>query len=169
MANDQNSNLQYYGNGLKLTEGFEGKRNLAYDDARPNYVLKAGDTLVGILTIAYGHTGKDVFIGQTVTDAEAETLLAHDVETAENFVKRVVNAALTRNEFDACVDFTFNCGVGSFLKSSMLRFINQGLFQQAADAFLLWDKVAGKVNNGIHRRRVAERSLFESGILEATA
>lgn len=92
------------------------------------------------------HTGPDVTEGLVITQANAETLLAHDAETAENFVRRVVKVALTQAQFDALVDFAFNCGTGNLLRSTLLQEVNAGRFDQAVTEFGKWDRVAGQEN-----------------------
>jgi GH24 family phage-related lysozyme (muramidase) len=67
---------------------------------------------------------------------------------------------LTQNQFDALVSFTFNLGVGNLQTSTLLKLLNQGLMQEAADQFLRWNKAGGKEVSGLTRRRIAERNLF---------
>ena len=150
-----NKGKQYSKSSLQLiTEAFEGLRLAAYRDQG------------GVLTIGYGHTGHDVVAGLVITQAQAETLLAHDIESAANFVIRVVTAVLTQDEFDALVDFVFNVGSGNFLRSTLLSLVNQGKFAQAHDEFEKWDKVAGVENKGLRRRRLSEAELFAHGIID---
>ena len=61
----------------------EGLRLTAYDDAT-GLPVPGGGKCEGTLTIGYGHTGADVFPGQIITEAEAETLLANDEAKAES-------------------------------------------------------------------------------------
>jgi lysozyme len=153
-VNPLNNLLVFSITGRKLTESFEGLRLVAYQDQG------------GIWTVGYGHTGPEVHDGYTITAAQADQLLAHDVTTAENAVKRFVTVALTQNEFDAMVDLAFNIGAGNFLKSTLLRLVNQNNFAAAADQFARWNKVSGKVNAGLARRRMSEEELFEQGFLQ---
>ena len=73
----------------------------------------------------------------------------------------VVTVPLTQNEFDALVDFAFNCGCNAFKSSTMLTLLNQGNYADAATQFDLWDHAAGKVVTGLLRRRQAETDLFK--------
>ena len=57
---------------LLLNASTEQTRLLPYDDARPNYVLKPGDKIIGTLTVGRGHCGPDVHIGQAWTMAQVE-------------------------------------------------------------------------------------------------
>ncbi|WP_335876684.1 lysozyme, partial [Acinetobacter baumannii] len=44
--------------------------------------------------------------------------------------------------------------------STLLKKLNKGDYQGAADQFLVWNKAGGKVMKGLVRRREAERALF---------
>lgn len=145
------NNLNYSKQGLALTEGFESCRLTAYQDTR------------GIWTIGYGHTGSDVWEGLTITPDEASTLLIHDSARAELAVNTYVDVPLTQCQFDALVDFVFNVGAEAFKNSTLLKLLNQGNFEGAADEFEKWDHAAGKVVAGLLRRRQAEEVLFRQG------
>lgn len=141
------NNLAYSREGLRLTELFEGDVLTAYQDQR------------GIWTIGYGHTA-GVHPGQTITQQEAEALLAADIESAVRIVNETVTVKLTQQQFDALVDFAFNVGAGSFRRSTLLKEINSGHFPEAAAQFNLWDHCGGVVNAGLLRRRRAEVAEF---------
>ena len=145
------NSLTYSGNGLALTEQFESCRLTAYQDQ------------VGVWTIGYGHTGPDVTPKLTITQSQAETLLAHDVGRAADCVNKAVTIELTQNEFDALVDFVFNVGTGAFAGSTLLRVLNAGNLDAAASQFDLWDHAGGAVVAGLLRRRQAETALFNTG------
>jgi lysozyme len=138
----------YDGDGLNLTEGFEGCRLTSYQDQR------------GIWTIGYGHTGADVVQGMTITAQQAATLLLSDVAAASACVNHATEVAITQDEFDALVDFTFNVGRGNFVKSTLLEDLNASDFASAAAQFAVWDLTDGQVNAGLVRRRAAEDQLF---------
>jgi lysozyme len=144
-------NFKYSSNGLRNTEKFEACKLTAYRDS------------VGVLTIGYGHTGSDVIEGMTITHDQAEALLMCDVETASNAVNARVPEDCTQNEFDALVDFTFNCGAGNFDHSTLLKKLQAGDIEGAADEFLKWDRAGGQILAGLAKRRSAERTLFLLG------
>ncbi|KRJ11905.1 lysozyme [Acinetobacter nosocomialis] len=58
------------------------------------------------------------------------------------------------------VSLTYNIGSGAFKNSTLLKKLNKGDYQGAADQFLVWNKAGGKVMKGLVRRREAERALF---------
>ena len=141
--------MKYSQSGIHLTEQFEGCRLTAYADQG------------GVLTIGYGHTGA-ILRGQTCTQEQAEEWLHQDIVFAETEVNRLVKVPLTQPEFDALVDFTFNCGVGNFLHSTLLTLLNKGDYANAALEFEKWDKCAGQVVAGLLRRRLAEAAEFKT-------
>jgi lysozyme len=143
------NDLTYSRNGLALTEQYEGCRLTAYQDQ------------VGVWTVGYGHTGADVTPGLTITQAEAEALLAKDVLAAARCVNTTVKLRLTQGEFDALVDFVFNLGPGNFLRSTLLTALNAGDLARAAAQFECWDRAGGVIVAGLLRRRQAELGLFQ--------
>lgn len=138
--------------GINLIKSFEGLRLKAYDDG------------VGVWTIGYGTikypNGVRVKTGDSCTSQQAEDYLRSDLSAFESAVNRLVTAKLTQNQFDALVSFTYNLGVTNLSKATLLKKLNAGDYQGAADQFLVWNKAGGKVMKGLVRRREAERSLF---------
>ena len=67
-----------------MIKHFEGLRLLAYKCP------------AGVLTIGYGHTGKDVQEGMTITEKQAEQYLISDMQVAIRGVDRLVTAPLSQ-------------------------------------------------------------------------
>ena len=149
------SNKQYSKNGLHLTEQFEGCKLNAYPDP---------GTGGAPWTIGYGHTGPDVHPGLTITQEQAEELLMQDTQKAAAAVNAKVTGDITQEEFDALVDFVFNCGAGNFAASTLLKKVNAGDIHGAAAEFEKWDMAAGKQMAGLLRRRHAEAEEFLSSM-----
>jgi len=143
--------MEYSKNGLKLTERFEGCRLEAYPDPGTG-----GDPW----TIGYGHTGSDVFPTLSITQEYAEKLLLEDVQKAVDNVNAKLKIEVSQDEFDALVDFAFNCGCRNLDNSTLLKKVNEGDHEAAAEEFLKWDKAAGHVMAGLLKRRQAEAALF---------
>lgn len=133
---------------LDLIKQFEGLKLSAY-------ICPAG-----VPTIGYGTT-KGVRMGDTITAAEAERMLAQDVEKFAKGVREAVKVPLEQHEFDALVSFAYNVGLGAFRTSTLLRLLNAGDKEAAAKQFDRWNKAGGKPLAGLTRRRAAERKLFE--------
>lgn len=141
--------LQTNAAGLKLIKDFEGLRLQAY--RCPS----------GVWTIGYGHT-KNVQPGQTISREEAERFFQEDIAECEACVTQWVKVPLTTNQFSALVSFVFNCGCNAFRQSTLLRLLNQGDYQGAADQLLRWINGDKGPLEGLRRRREAERKLFLS-------
>lgn len=136
--------------GINLIKMFEGLSLKAYKDS------------VGIVTIGYGSTGPHVSMGQTITEAQAKSLLKSDLSRFEKGVSELVTVPLNQNQFDALVSFSFNLGVGNLKSSTLLRKLNSLDYSGASKEFERWNKAGGKVFAGLTRRRIAERDLFLS-------
>jgi GH24 family phage-related lysozyme (muramidase) len=133
--------------GLRLLKSFEGLRLDAYIDA------------VGVLTIGYGTT-TGVTPGMRITEAEAEAFLKRDLAKFEAAIANLVKVSLNDDQFSALVTFTYNVGEYALANSTLLRLLNQGDLQGAADQFLRWNRGDNGELPGLTRRRKAERSLF---------
>lgn len=133
--------------GLKLLKEFEGCKLTAYRD------------VAGVWTIGYGHT-RTAREGMKITQAEANRLLAQDLDEFEGAVWEACTEVPNRNQFDAMVSLAFNIGVAGFRRSTVLRLHNAGNFTGAARAFSMWNKAGGQVRAGLTRRRAAEAALY---------
>lgn len=97
---------------------------------------------------------------QPVSRAQGLSLMRRDMLSAATEVAADVHVPLTENEKAALDDFIYNCGVGNFRGSTLLRMVNAGNFAGAADQFAVWDHSGGVVLAGLLRRRQAERAEF---------
>lgn len=132
--------------------------------SREGNILKAYDDGTGVLTIGVGHTSAagdpKVAKGMTITAAQSDAILANDLRSVEKSLYRLVTVPLSQNQFDALVSFVFNVGEGNFAKSTMLKYLNAGDYDGAADQFGMWTKAGGKTMQGLVTRRTAERVQF---------
>lgn len=139
-------------NGRKFIEQQEGCILHAYNDG------------TGTLTIGYGHTSSaglpKVTPDMQITVGQADQILANDLSKVEAQVTKLVKVPLTQNQFDALVSFQFN--TGALGRSSALKYLNQGDYNQAAQNLTLYNRGGGKVMQGLVNRRAAEKKLFLS-------
>lgn len=135
--------------GKELIQKWEGLRLTAY-------LCPAG-----IPTIGYGHT-KGVRLGDICTQGQAEEWLTEDMQGAEAGIKRCLSIPVSRNQMEALVSFVFNLGIGNLKSSTLLKYLNQGEFEQAANQFVRWNKAKGKELAGLTNRRLDEKQLFLS-------
>ena len=138
--------------GMALIKRFEGLRLQAYQDS------------VGVWTIGYGWTqpvaGRKVGAGMAIDAATAERLLVCGVAQFEQGVERLVAVTITQGQFDALVSFAYNLGLRALENSPLLRRLNAGDRQGAADQFGRWVNAGGVRLDGLVARRAAERALF---------
>ena len=134
--------------GASLIKKFEGCKLEAYQCA------------AGVWTIGYGHT-KEVSEGDAISQFEAEDLLTYDLQEFEAYVTDYVSVPLKQNEFDALVSWTFNLGSGNLRSSTLLKKLNDHKYKEVPTEIRRWNKAAGKVLDGLVRRREAESLLFQ--------
>lgn len=132
---------------IDMLKGFEGFR--AYPYTCPG----------GSLTIGYGTTMKP---GQytSITKEQAEALLRKTVSAFERSVRSLVKVPLNQNQFDAIVSFSYNVGIGALKRSTLLKKLNSGDYNEAANELLKFTKANGKILDGLVKRRERERRLF---------
>ena len=130
------------------------------EDCRLKAYLDTG----GVPTIGWGSTrmfGNPVRIGMTCTKQEADEQAALDVRETEDTINKYVKVTLNQNQFDALVNFVYNVGTASFIKSTMLRKLNAGDYEGAAGQFMRWVYDNGKENEGLRNRRRREKEMFQ--------
>jgi lysozyme len=127
------------------------------------YRMKAAQLADGRWTLGYGHT-LTARAGASVSEQDAEALLLYDLITVAHAVNENVYTPLNQNQFDALVCFAFNIGTENFIRSGVLRRLNEGSVLQAASAMEMWRKADFEgeriVIDALVRRRAAERALF---------
>lgn len=110
--------------------------------------------------IGYGHSPGDVKKGDKITKEQAEELLRKDLERFEKYAS-VVRGIKTQGQFDAVVDFMYNCGVGNFNKSTLKKYIEGGRKTwEIQEQFLVWNKSGGVKLGGLVSRRIWEANRF---------
>lgn len=140
---------------MTSSEGWSSKAYYATEEERKR----------GLLSIGYGFTyyanGDPVKAGDTMTKAEGDALFKeHIVPKFEETVSNAVNVELSSNQFSALVSLTYNIGGGNLRSSTLLRLVNSGDFESAADEFPKWNKQNKRVLRGLSERRAKERELF---------
>lgn len=131
--------------GLQLLKQFEGCRLTAYWD-------------VNGYSIGYGHHAKDITKGMTIDQKAADEFLKKDVAKFEKAVN-ALKYDFNQNQFDALVDFAYNCGAGNLLK---LTANNTRSIQQISYKIPAYCKAGGVRLMGLVRRRNAEQALFNT-------
>lgn len=145
-------------NGIDLIKKFEGCVLQAYDDYNGK-VVSGTDKIIGTLTIGYGHT-KGVYVGQAITQDEAERLLLSDLDSYVSTVNTYVDNGIisfvpNQNEFDSLVSFCYNVG-----SSALAQLCNARTREDIPKHITYYCNVNGKPVQGLINRRNAELELF---------
>ena len=119
----------------------------------------------GVLTIGYGHTGRDARAGNVISHERAVQLLMEDMDVAAAAVDAAVSRELTDNQRNALISLTFNIGAEAFRNSTLVRQINNDIESVSAAQFLRWvnARVPGvgmRPLRGLESRRQLEAFLF---------
>ena len=143
--------------------GMEGKENTPYKDP------------VGVLTVCYGHTGKDIQ-NRRYSDEECLALLEKDVAKHAKALD-CINTPLQLHEQVAFVSLAYNIGVAKFCggsgykTSTVVNKANAGDMAGACAAMSAWRNgcKAGKCSPlpGLVKRRAVERAVCEGKFDEA--
>jgi lysozyme len=138
-------------NLIKLFEGYKPKA----------YLCPAGVVTIGFGSTMYT-TGLKIKLGDTINEQQGNELLMWELKN-KSIVLQGLN--LNQNQFDSCLSFIYNLGIGAFAKSTLRKKIlinpNDLLIK---DEFMKWNKarVGGELMElkGLTRRRIAEADLY---------
>jgi len=118
-------------------------------------------------SIGYGHQikkGEEYLLNRDINEEFARGFLLKDVGSALAEVKKTVHRPLNKGQMEALTDFVYNLGSGNFESSTLLKDVNAGDFDGAADQFQYWNKVLENghyvANEGLSARRASEAALF---------
>jgi lysozyme len=133
-----------------LIRRFEGCRLHAYPDPA---------TGAAPWTVGYGCTGPGIGPGTVWTQEQAEEALEHRLAAVQSVIASLLKVPVSESQFAALCSFAWNIGTAAFGTSTVLRELNLGNYQAAADAFRNWERAGGKPHF-LHNRREAERAIF---------
>lgn len=130
------------------------------------------DKIGKVWDIGWGHVLQKNEVRRSITLVEAEMLLDWDLQITDDGVNRLVTCyGLAQWQHDALVAFAYNVGLDEdhdghaegLGDSTLLRFVNAGGFDAAAEEFRKWNIAGGIVRTGLVNRRAAERAMFVYG------
>jgi lysozyme len=113
-------------------------------------------------TIAWGLTGSWVTPGLTLTEDEAEEKFMDRISSVLESMEPLITVSLRQKQLIALTSFVWNLGIGSFARSTLLKKLNTGDTQGAANGFLPWNMANGHAVAALTNRRERERELFLS-------
>jgi lysozyme len=141
-------------NCINLIKMFEG------------YKAKAYLCPANVPTIGFGSTmhkdGRKVKLSDTINEQQAEELLMWELKNKSN---ALYGLNLNQNQFDSCLSFIYNLGIGAFANSTLRKKILLNPNDPAIKLeFMRWNKarVGGELMElkGLTRRRTAEAELY---------
>ena len=141
------TNMVISDEGVALVKKFEGCKLEAYQCA------------AGVWTIGYGST-KGVQKGDVWSQTKAEMMLEEELYDFAQQVDELVTVPLNQCQTDALISWTFNLGATNLSRSTLLKVLNSGAYEDVPAQIKRWNKANGKVLEGLVRRREAEALLF---------
>jgi lysozyme len=145
-----------------LFKEWEGLSQKVYPDSGGlptigiGHLLTSSERASGFITI----NGIAIEYAHGISEQQCWDLLDQDLQLAEISVNKAVVVPLSQNQFDALVSFAFNVGTYSFEKSTLLILLNKSMYPQIPVQLLRWNKVKGKVVQGLTNRRKREIELW---------
>lgn len=138
----------------ELIKGWEGCKLTAYRCP------------AGVLTIGYGHTGRDVTPGMKITQAQAGALFEADIKKfADSVAPKLSGVSLKPCQFDALVSLSYNIGALDVKAPTLLGKVKanpndptiRAEFAKHCNA-----RVNGQLRQlpGLVRRRIAEANHY---------
>lgn len=134
---------------IALLEHFEGKRHKAYRDSEGNW------------TIGVGHLIKRQtrdLIHRELSEDEVMGILHQDLEKCTTALESSLNTGINRPQINALLSLCHNIGPDNFVKSEVMKYLNEGNIHRAADSFMNWSNPPV-----LKKRRQIERQLFLAG------
>lgn len=124
--------------------------------AREGYTDQAVIPVPGdVPTLGFGTT-EGVKLGDRTTPVKALGRALQDVNKFEGALKQCVKVPLSQEEYDLYVSFAYNIGPGAFCGSTLVKRLNQKDYAGACEEILRWNRVRGRVVQGLVNARRAE-------------
>ena len=122
--------------GVAYTQSKEGTVLTPYYDTGKVVTIGTGTTV-------YPNGQKVKITDPKITHKQAtEYLKIHMAKDAKIFNKSLAGIALSQDEYDLYMDFTYQFGTSAWSTSSMLRNLKLGQYKAACDSLLKWKYVA---------------------------
>lgn len=145
---------------VELIKNFEGFSKSVYPDPA---------TKAAPFTQGYGSTtrcdGTKLKLGDPdITQEQAGIMLKCYLDKyVEPELNLLIKISLNQSQIDSLSSLSYNIGSGNFRKSTVLKLVNQSIFDgRLKNAFLMWNKGAGKTLEGLTKRRLTEYNYFMS-------
>lgn len=100
--------------------------------------------------------------GEQISREEGMNRLNAEITRLQTRIDELVTVPINENQRTALTSFAYNLGDGALADSTLLRRLNSGDTQGAADEFGRWVNASGQRLPGLVTRRARERDLFLS-------
>ena len=128
--------------------------------AKPDGKDKKGNQL---FTIGIGHQiqpGEENLLRQEITEKDAVNLYKKDISKILDDMNKNIKVPLNKNEQLALISLRYRIGPGNFNTSTLLKELNKGNKEKAAEEFKNWRLSGGTINEGLVLRAERERVRF---------
>ncbi len=141
-------------NGYKLIQGFEGLSLVPY-------LCSAKVATIGWGNVFYPSGIKVTMQDKPISLATASWMFRTIADRFAVDVDKLIKANINQNQFNAIASLAYNIGIGGLAKSTLLKKVNINPNDPTIAAeFAKWNKVGGKVVNGLTKRRAIEAKLY---------
>jgi lysozyme len=140
--------------GYKLIQGFEGLSLVPY-------LCSAKVATIGWGATFYPSGIKVTMQDKPISLATASWMFRTIADRFAVDVDKLIKANINQNQFNAIASLAYNIGIGGLAKSTLLKKVNINPNDPTiALEFAKWNKVGGKVVNGLTKRRAVEAKLY---------
>jgi lysozyme len=108
-----------------------------------------------VLTIGFGTT-EGVKATDKTTPVKALQRAMADIQKFEGALKQCVKVPLYQHEYDTYINFSYNIGSNAFCNSTLVKKLNAQDYEGACKELLRWNRVKGRVVDGLSNRRQKE-------------
>jgi lysozyme len=130
---------------IELVTGFEGFKTKAYQDHKGNWTIGVGHLI---------RSQDRYMLHRELSEEEVRGLLHQDLKTCSDALESAIKVMVNRTQADALHSLCHNIGPDRMIRSDVVKHLNEGDTEKAANAFMNW------TNPGLKKRRQAERALF---------
>lgn len=130
---------------IELVTEFEGFRTKAYQDHKGNWTIGVGHLI---------RSQDRYMLHRELSKEEVRGILHQDLKTCSDALESAIKVMVNRQQADALHSLCHNIGPDRMIQSDVIKHLNEGDTQKAANAFMNW------TNPGLKKRRQAERALF---------
>ncbi len=136
---------------LKVYKDQGGKDTIGVGHLITNAERKSGSITINGVKVPYKNG---------LTRQQALDLLAEDLKRFKEAVRNTISVELNPCQFATLVSFAFNVGIYAFKKSTLVKLLNKGRYDRVPNELRRWNKVKGKVSQGLVNRREKEIKLW---------